>query len=287
MKGKKAFLFTLVTIFLLFSAFLLSYSYMVRNRESQSFLAELSHTNKLNFIKENIVSDYFSLLDIELDEISRTDSYIYIRFDNFSYFNDTSDYPSYLLDFEDFLENNFSNMSNARITLENFDPEFSFYPFNSTFLIDNLENPNEFFFYVRDYERLNEIKMDISVNISQDTLNSTSWPSNDSSADPLVRVRVLDSSKNVIADKIRLLNSTEENENFVVMFNKTATDFQNLTFSYGMYRKLNPFGDDILTNATFHMLASDLKAHITNLSVNYSLSSKNAVLMTKANVFLD
>lgn len=296
-KGKKGFLFTFITVFLLFASVVLSYNYMQRNKQSQEFLASINHADRLNFIKENVVSDYFSMLDISLDEIKRNETNVILKFNNFSTFREQSSYPANLKKQELFTEGHFSNLSNINIQIENFIPEFSFYPYNTTFVIDNLDKSNEFFIYVNDFNRFNGIKVDIYLNTSISDLNLTKIPVSDASNNPYLDLRIFDIDKNILLDTFAHFNSLEENGNYEIAFNKIVKQFilptysidilQNISINYGLFRDTNLFGDDTLTNATFHLVATGLDARIGNMSLNYSATPKKAVLMTRAQMYLE
>ena len=296
-KGKKGFLFTFITVFLLFSLLVLTYDYMQRNRQSQEFISDLTYSDRLNFIRENLVSDYFSLLDIELESIERTNETVVLKFSNFSVFRENNTYPQKLNSLENFIENDFSNMSNLHITLHNFVPEFYLYPYNTTFIIDDLENPSEFFILMGDYGKFNEMNIDIILNTSISDLNSTNFPSNDSTNDPKIITRVFDKDNNLIMNKTIFLSSTEENEEYNVSFNKVVESYsfptwstevlQNLIFSYGKFRKNNPYGPDTFSLATFHLKVTGLEADIEKLHLNFTSTEEKAILRTKASMFLE
>lgn len=296
MKGKKAFLFTFITIFLLFALVILTYDYMQRNKQTQEFLAGLSHSNRLNYMRENVVSDFFTFLDIDFNGIERNDTHIIINFNNFSIFKEEKRYVGLLKMQEEFLEGLFSNLSNTRIQLENYVPEFFLYPYNTTFVVDNGNKPQRMFIYIEDFNRFNGMGIDFKLNTSIDDVNKTFIPFNDSLSDPYFRVRVFDKDGVIIMDEFKSLNSTKENDEFFISFNKVVQTFplptfsinvlQNVTFSYGRYRDINPFGFDTVTDATFHLEATGLEVDVQIIHLNYTRSEKKAVLRTKAEMYL-
>ena len=293
--NKKGFLFTFITIFMLFALVVLSYDYLERNKSSQDLISSLSFSNRLNFMRENIVSDYFSMLDITLDEITRDENYIILRFSNFSTIKENSTYPNFLQIQRNFTQNHFSRLSNVNILLQNYIPEFLFYPYNSTFVIDNRRDSSNFFIYIEDYNRFNGMEIDIRLNNSIANLNSTSVPISNSDK-PYLSVNVFDVNDDLIMSETVFLNSTTENQPFQVAFNKIVQQFilptfsidvlQNVTFSYGRFREISLVGTDILTDATFNLQVTGLEAHISRLELNYTSTTDKAVLMTKASVTL-
>jgi hypothetical protein len=294
--GKKGFLFTFITIFLLFSLLLLTYNYMQRNKQSQEFLSEISYSTRMNFVRENIVSDYFDMLDVDLDKIERKNGNIILRFNNFSTISPNSVYPQYLLRQENFTEGYYANYSNVGLILEGFAPRFYLYPYNTTFVIDNLQNPDEFFIYFVDSNRLNSFHIDLTLNTSIVDLNQTSEPTDDGGGHPYVWIRVFDKDDNLLLNSTTQLNMQTVNEDYIVAFDKitrtvtlptwTIEFRQNITMEFGEYRQENIFGQDVITRNTFHLKSSEIDVDIEAIEINYTETNKKAVLKTTGLLFL-
>jgi hypothetical protein len=297
-KNKKGFLFTFITIFMLFALVVLSYDYLQRNKTKQDLISSLSYSNRLNFMRENIVSDYFSMLDITLDEIQRQDNYIIVKFSNFSTIKGESIYPAFLLKQKDFTENNFSHLSNVNINLQNFIPEFVLFPYNTEFIIDNRLDSRDFFIRVNNYEYFNGMEIDIKLNNSIDNLNLTNIPSNTSDK-PYIKVRVFDINDEIIINTTVLLNSTLEktsNDEFKIVFNKTIDEtffptfsvpvLQNLNLFYGRYVEAPASGLPRRFDGTFHLRVTGIEANISRVYLNFTETIDKAVLMTRASVTL-
>jgi hypothetical protein len=294
--NKKGFLFTFITIFMLFSLVVLTYDYLQRNKNTQDLISGLSYSNRLNFMRENIVSDYFSMLDITLDEITRDEDYVELKFSSFSIIKNESVYPNLLQVQKNFTENKFSNLSNVNILLQNYIPEFLFFPYDTSFVIDNRRDSSNFFIYINDFDKFIGMEIDIKLNNSITELNSTYIPSN-TSTKPYVIVNVYDIDDNLILENITgLFDSTTENDNFEIKFNKiveqqslpgyTVNVLQNIIFSYGRFTEHIPFGQPITRDATFYLKVKGIEAEISKLHLKYNATIDKAVLMTKATVTL-
>lgn len=295
---KKGFLFTFITIFMLFALVVLSYDFLQRNKNTQETISELGYSSRLNFMRENIVSDFFSMLDITLYEITR-DENIIVKFSNFSTIRLESLYPGYLNIQKEFIENKYSNISNINILLQNYIPEFILYPYNTRFVIDNLHDPRHFFIYINDKDNFNGMEIDIIVNTTED-IYSIGIPINQSENSPYVKARVYTPEGSLIFDTKVNLDYDSDNfyfNPFYVAFNKSVYSaifpggheinvLQNLTFSYGSFREVRQFGEPIQTVSTFNLNVVGLEAHISRLYLNFTATEDKAVLMTRGSALI-
>ena len=107
LKGKKAILFTIMTLLLLLSVFTFTQAYLDRNKELQNTVSLSGAGGKLRYIEDDVISNaYGDLLGIKFGNITRGD-YINISFNLASlvhgrkYLDVTNSYESFVEDFAD------------------------------------------------------------------------------------------------------------------------------------------------------------------------------------------
>ena len=130
--GKKGILFTITTIILLLSLYLLAEAFMERNKELGSMMSNSVYGDKFKFIEDDIMSgSYRDLLDIKLEGISRG-STTDVKFDQL-FLSGLRDYDGYMRSYETLVENKYASLNNLNATLTGFNTSFLMTPYNSTF----------------------------------------------------------------------------------------------------------------------------------------------------------
>ena len=131
---KKGVLFTVTSIMLLLSVYLLANAFSERSAGLSEAIIGLSFGDRLRFIEDDVVSSsYGQLLDIDLDNIERSARFM-LRFDRF-FISPSRDYPNYMKAYETLIENKYSSLNNINITLSGFNSSFIARPYNSTFIL--------------------------------------------------------------------------------------------------------------------------------------------------------
>jgi hypothetical protein len=276
---KKALLFTIMTLILLSSVFLLSSSYLRRNRQMQDFVSQGARSNDIRFVTSDIVSDYFSILNIELDEIKRGGSTVEIKFSNFSTLKNGQNYSSKLSSYENFVTTTYADLTNKNINVVNFNAKFYFYPYNSTFLV----NDESFYLYFVSYKKLQETSIRIKLNESNSSVLLKTSPADEGGTNPLIKVVILDKNNLVITNKSIRLNTTKLHIPFFILFNK-GSYFPTFTLNFGNKTIFNFFGPSVENNGTLYMSETKLTAYIKSLSAKYNSVNKTTILQTDATI---
>ena len=235
---------------------------------------------KARFIHDDIVTDFLYVLDISLDEIVRSSTNITLKFDNFSTVEESTSYDTYLQTYESFIEGTFSNLTNTVITLEKFTPDFYFYPYNSSFKIQQ----GKLYLYVRDYARLNYI--DIVVKTNHTNASVSSEPVNDSAGNPELRLNVTDSTAADIKFETYRLDPVGENQKIIIEYDVDDPK-PNITIEFGKHTDISLVGPDIITYGTLYIEVYDLEAKIDRFHINYDLTGKNTILQTNATIYIE
>jgi len=281
--NKRGILFTIVTIFLLTSVFLLSSSYVKRNKLHQDIVSEAAIAEKARFIHEDIVTDFMNLLDITLDQIVRNSTSVNLRFTNFSTIGESTTYSTDLSTYEAFIQGTFSNLTNTIITLESFTPMLSFYPYNSTIEI----HPAYLQLYTRDYTRLNYIYIELRLN--QTNLTVSSQPTDDAAGNPLLKLNITDADGTIIGSfspKTYILDAEGDDQRIIITEDADPPSY-NISILFGKYTEINPFGDDIISDGVLFILVSNLQAKVGQLELDYDLTAKNTVLEANATIYIE
>ena len=276
-RNKRGFVFTLIAILIFSSLFIITASYLKRNLQAQEFISETSHSNRLKFIRENIVNDFYTILDIKLDGIYRGNNNVIIKFSNFSNISENTYYLENLSRYENYIENEYSDIVNNKINITNFIPEFSIYPYNSTFLIDRYM----FYLYTKDFDNVVNITIDLYLNESNTT--SITTPENRTDGIPF-RVRIFNSTRGIIINKTTLMNMSEEGNSYFIEFDGGS---KNLTLEFGRHRQIRYFGPDIMTNGTLYVETTNMDAKIGRLWLAMKDVDEKVVLKTKAFLYVE
>lgn len=282
--SKKAILFTIITIFLLTSVFVLTTTHLKRNRLYQTFVSEVAISAKTKFIQEDIIADYLTLLEIELDEIARNDTSVTLKFNSFGVLSQDINYSARLADYESFLETTFSRLSNTRIVLNRFTPVFNFYPYNSTFNIEG----KQLFFYGVDYSKLNfiDIELQTSRNETPPTIELPVMVCGVNCVNLIVKV--LAENGSILEDStysLDPLDSVETNRPLLIRYADSPEP--NLTIHFGQHTEKSVTGPDSVTNGTLYIEANSLEVRINKLYIDYNVTSKNTILQTNATIYIE
>jgi len=132
LKGKKAILFTIMTLLLLLSVFTFTQAYLDRNKELQNTVSLSGAGGKLRYIEDDVISNaYGDLLGIKFGNITRGD-YINISFNLASLVHGRK-YLDVTNSYESFVEGAYSYLNNANVTLIGFNNSFVIEPYGTRF----------------------------------------------------------------------------------------------------------------------------------------------------------
>ncbi len=288
MRRKNGFIFTLTVLLLFSSLFIITAAYLQRNLQQQDFIINSVYADKISFVKENIVSDYYSMLDINFSEIKRDNRYIYVDFGDFSNITPDSPYQARLNSYKSFIEDKYGPMINSRIQIENFVPEFSISPYNSTFLIAG----NQFYLYTNTISSL--VNASVTIHVNDTDPRSIRIPADQGGSYPAIHLTLIDGNNSTVINTTRHLSPYTEGNYFQVYFNNTpqhyesngTPDYPSVYFEYGRHREIRYFGPDVLTNGTMYLKANYLDAKVENLDLTMTNTSEKVVMHTLAYLFI-
>src|SRR3989338_9636811 len=127
---KKGVLFTVTTILLLISVFLLASAVSDRNKEAQHLL-DTVFGDKLAFMYDDIVSNsYYDLLDVIFEGVSRGAT-VTVKFDHL-FASPARSYGVYADSYKTLVQGAYAAKQNAEIALTGMNTTFLIGPYNST-----------------------------------------------------------------------------------------------------------------------------------------------------------
>lgn len=255
MLNKKGFVFSIVTIFLFMSIFLLTITFSNRLSEKKYDLIETGIFEKLRYIEDDVLGNvYNDLLNLNLTEIKRSGSNLDINFTGFVKLHNNIDYDLLFNNYKTFIENNYSELNNIRITLINFSDNLIINPYNSSIDFDE----NDFYIYNNPIN-LNSLSFIVKVN----ELNYSTLTENIQAGSLKFNLIVINQNDQIIYNSQYLLDDS--------LITTISFDFtgNNLDFEFG-------------NSADFH-LTTDLYTEINDFSLSF-VSSLDPVYLSNGNI---
>ncbi len=178
--SRKGFLFSIITILLLYGLFLMSSALNGYAIESESQL--INEGEKIRFIEDDAISNFYSeVFDADAPTLGRTATTAQISFGRIGFLSSSVDHSQFVANYKSFFENNYSKSINANISLGSIRNSFVLTPFNYTFEIQTTSlkaTPTPF---VSNYITA----ISITVNASKTRTGSCQSPANDPSGVPI------------------------------------------------------------------------------------------------------
>lgn len=263
MKNKKGILFTIVTVFLLISLFMLSRAFLDRNKELQTTVTGLSAGDKLRYIEDDIVSSIYSdLLWVNLSSVKRQDNNIIFNFSKAGKISPSLNYDSIMQDYESFVEGTYANKNNVNINLMNFNPGFNITNYNTFF-----DFANKLYIY-NNPSYLNKIIIQIKANATTTEGNTT--PTDDGGDYPRINVIVLNQNNDKLYEASPQLNPSKKQE-----FKIDLTHGKKVRVKFGTVEG-KPDGTLIVD--------SNLYSEITSLVLSYDEINQKILIIADSNV---
>lgn len=275
---KKGLLFTITTIVLLLSLYLLAEAFMERNNELGSMMADSIYGDKFRFLEDDLISgSYRDLLDIRLEGISRG-STTDIKFDRF-FLSPLRDYDSYMKSYETLIEGRYSSLNNLNVTLIGFNTSFLMLPYNSTFEIHsknltirtmpvstNYISGITVYLKVNGTFSCNDVPCTDQANADNEACEA---PANDPAGNPAIAVTWEDTA-GFTCTRSRKLDPAEDNDKGNGrQFYVSLLNAGNAGVKYGQVDGIN---------GIFRMTARDLQANATQLDLSYTLMNNKVVI---------
>jgi len=262
---KKAVIFSLMTFLLLLSLLILSTNYISREKELERQSLGANTGDRLRYTEDDLISGvHESLLSIAFT-LTNTSSASILSFSG-GKLDSALDHPALMAAYKRFIEDNYSILTNTRITLNNFSSGFRLEPYGSSYLLNRtsatLTIPNA--------SSLQQLRLQISVSESLSNLLSNSSPAD---TGPLpIQVEFLDlQGKELLSDTSANLNPSAQNPSFQILF------------SGGKILQVN-FGKPAGRNTTLLINATNLVADIT--LVELTLSKAQNLSLSDGSLYL-
>lgn len=206
--NRKGFLFTIFTLMMLISLFLITLAYVEWFENYKFNNADLSNSKRINFFKDDIGSDIKNILDFDDLTIKRENGEIEFEFENF--FNSSKDYNLLLNEYESFIEEDYNSYFGNAIDL-NLNNSFLLNPYNISYNTYS----NDAYLYINS---INGANLEILI-YNSSSLSGTSVPSDMGGDYPLVKVRFIDRNGYTFLNSERRLDINNSNGNFECDFN--------------------------------------------------------------------
>ncbi len=261
--NKKAFLFSITAMLLFLSILTLILAYFDRNKELQASVTDSFAADKIRFIEDDVIgSAYSDLLGVELKTITRG-STVDVFF-NKTILGRDSRIP--VLAYKDFVENDYSGMNNLEVNLTRFYTNFTIWPYNTTFIVDNGG------VLLKTMPKSNNpvVSVGIEVKVKGQLQGTCSAPDDDGLPYPLISVTFNYEGGTCTAD--RRLNPAQDNDKLGRQFFIPTTG-GNVEVKYGRITSWN--GD--LT-----IYRNSVPANVTKLDIGYSPDTR--VFITGGNI---
>ncbi|MFW6047354.1 MAG: hypothetical protein ACOCP4_06190 [Candidatus Woesearchaeota archaeon] len=245
LRRKKGFMFSFVTIlfFILiitFSLYLVDHKKKFENLEKEDFIENIKYyyTTDIGYSICNITKFYYSGSSYKKENVT-------INFDKLWEANNFTSLENDYDNYKFFIENKYSNITNADFNLYGNVFGFSMPDYG---IQGNFSSSNISLFFRNPYD-VNSFDADIYINDNDVDINSS--PSDDGALNPLVNINFYNSSNSLIESFSINLNLSENNDDFFV------------NFSSGSYVKVN------FEDKNFVVNASGTIAEIKNVSINH------------------
>jgi len=250
--NRKAFLFTVMTLLLLSSLFSLTGYYLVRTKSIQEIKTGVVG-DKMRYVISDISESYFDILGINFSTIERAGGITTVKFNQTYTVPNAENYNTELLNYETFLENIYSGLTNTNITITDFTPQFRIMPFQTSFVVGN-----DLHVYTTNSTSINNILIQIALNESG--AFTTGTPVEDIGANPSIHVIIKLQDGTAALDSIKTLKINETNEPFYVQLLDKRIDVY--------------FGLINSQAGTLRVVPTVLRASIKKLEIGYSTTEK-------------
>jgi hypothetical protein len=200
--NRKGVLFTMGTIFLLMSSFILAKSYALHASDQDALLILQDAAAKIRYLEDDVVSmAYKQLLPISVASITRGGGTVNVLFNDVIRLQDNRDFDDRMTGYESFIEDIYAPLQNVNITMQNISANLSIDPYGS--VIDL----NEDDLYVYNQAALSGLVLKFKVNEQNPNLDTTSTTAGATS----VRIIMLNEDDAVKSDTTTAVSRTAEN----------------------------------------------------------------------------
>lgn len=263
---RKAVIFSLMTFMMLFSLLMLSTNFISREKKLEMQSLEANEGDRLRYMTDDLISNvHEDLLSIGPFSLTSNATTEIINFSGGT-LSDSLDHAALLAAYENFIEQNYSALTDTNISLSNFTPGFAISPYGSTYLL----NRTAATLTTANATNLQKLRIRISVSESLGNELTNSTPP-DSGSMPL-QVEFFDNQgKELLLKTSANLNPALANSPFEV------------NFSGGKSLRAK-FGNLLGQNGVLLISESSLSAQITLVELSYSPASN--ITITDGQIFI-
>ncbi len=260
LNNKRGVLFTIVTILLLISLFLVTKAFLDRSIELDKTIVDYQNIEKLAYMEDDIVSNsYADLLKISLSRIKRDSNFVNITFNSLGIISPNLSHVKIMQDYRDFIVNNYSAFSNVQIFFTDFSSNFTILPYNATYRL----NGSRLYLYNPNYENLIKISLQAKVESDNVNKNSNNTPANSASG-KIIEVKIVDKDGDILlGTDTRTLSPTAANLPFYASFN--TTNAPNISVYFGQFED---------RNGTLLVSTDYTAANITSITLTYNATQQ-------------
>ena len=264
MNNRKGVLFTIVTILLLISLFLVTKAFLERSIELDKTIVDHQNIEKLAYIEDDIVSNSYSdLLKISLSRIKRDVNFVNITFNNLGVISPNINHIKIMQDYRNFIVNNYSAFSNVEISFSDFTSNFTIFPYNASYRL----NGSRLYLYNPNYENLVKISLQARVTEDNANKNTNDTPANSGSG-KIIEVKIVDKDGDtLLGTDARILSPSAANLPFYADFNTTSTP--NISVYFGQFDNRN---GTLLVSTDYTI------ANITSITLMYNATQQKVYL---------
>jgi len=265
--NKRGILFTVTSVMLLISLFLLTNAFLDRTQELQRDIAVKVTAEQLAYAENDIAGNVYSELLTTVASIKRTTSTT-IQFNSIQLSADL-DHSARMQQYQDFIEQNYTLSNNLDISLIGFNNSFTIEPLNAMFVV----NKDILYLYSPEDE-INRITLNIVVSRDNETKFESVVPIVPPGI-PIV-VRYYDYEDDLIYDQTILMRPDHDNDNIA-----DRQFYQ--SFSDGAAYIDTKFGTVNSTDGVLYISVVNLTANITSLEITYA-NQATAIIIKGGNV---
>lgn len=158
--NKRAFLFTVVTFFLLFSVMMFAKAFMYREAGFSESMTMLYTGTKMGIISDDVISNVFSdLLTVNLRTIIRTTSLL-VAF-NRTELTAARNYQTLFSNYQNYVTGTYANQNGISIGLLGFNNSFTIQPYGTLYRVDG---QNMYLYFKAPYTDIVSINLEVSIN---------------------------------------------------------------------------------------------------------------------------
>jgi hypothetical protein len=259
--NKRAFLFTVVTFFLLFSVMMFAKAFMYREAGLAESMTMLYAGTKMGIISDDVISNVFSdLLTVDMRAITRTASLL-VAF-NRTELTAVRNYQTIFTNYQNYVTSTYANQNGISIDLSGFNNSFTIQPYGTIYRVDG---QNMYLYFKAPYTDI--VSINVEASIGSEHKSACFAPVNSGTIS--VTITYTDSTGWTCTDT-KSLSATTDNNLGTKQF---QLDLKNSPGSID-----TKFGQVDGINGVLAILPLTANVNVTRLDITYTLPASNVYL---------